>query len=107
MRPRRCLTPLALAVALAPAACTTASASPGPDQQIYGGTAWTTLFPHAKLGFGEVGTNRGDRTACKLATLNRYYRLRLATSAAISGGTTPRTWCLIRTTSCGAPFLLS
>jgi hypothetical protein len=103
MRPRRCLTPLALA----PAACTTASASPGPDQQIYGGTAWTTLIPHAKLGFGEVGTNRGDRTACKLATLNRYYRLRLATSAATSGGTTPRTWCLIRTTSCGAPFLLS
>ena len=113
MRPRRCLTPLALAVALAPAACTTASASPGPDQQIYGGTAWTTRWspttrktataPSRPAGSGrrssaacvrcsrtpswagEVGTNRGDRTVCKLATLNRYYRLRIDVPGYIGG----------------------
>ena len=44
-----------------------------------------TLFPHAKLGFGEVGTNQGDRPARKLATLNRYYRLRIDVPGYIGG----------------------
>jgi hypothetical protein len=44
-----------------------------------------TLFPHAKLGFGEVGTNQGDRPAYKLATLNRYYRLRIDVPGYIGG----------------------
>lgn len=35
------------------------------------------MFPHARVGFGEVGTHRGDPVAVKLATLNRYYRMRI------------------------------
>lgn len=36
-----------------------------------------TMFPHAKLGFGEVGTYPSDPVATKIAYLNRYYRLRI------------------------------
>jgi hypothetical protein len=55
-------------------------------------TQWTAvfrrlraLFPHAKLGFGEVGTSQGDPVADKLATLSRYYRLRIAVPGYIGG----------------------
>jgi hypothetical protein len=44
-----------------------------------------TLFPHAKLGFGEVGTHPGDPAAAKLATLDRYYRLRIDVPGYIGG----------------------
>jgi hypothetical protein len=44
-----------------------------------------TLFPHAKLGFGEVGTNQGDPVAYKLATLDRYYGLRIDVPGYIGG----------------------
>jgi hypothetical protein len=33
------------------------------------------MFPHARLGFGEVGTAVKDTVAYKTAYLNRYYRL--------------------------------
>lgn len=43
------------------------------------------LFPHARLGFGEVGTHQGDPAASKLATLNRYYRLRIGVPGYFGG----------------------
>jgi hypothetical protein len=43
------------------------------------------LFPRAKLGFGEIGTNQGDPVADKLATLRRYYRLRIDVPGYIGG----------------------
>jgi hypothetical protein len=43
------------------------------------------MFPHARLGFGEVGTNPGDSVAYKLAYLNRYYRLRIDVPGYIGG----------------------
>lgn len=44
-----------------------------------------TLFPRAKLGFGETGTSHGDPVACELATLSRYYRLRIDVPGYIGG----------------------
>jgi hypothetical protein len=44
-----------------------------------------TMFPHAKLGFGEVGTHQKDRVAYKIAYLNRYYRLRIDVPGYIGG----------------------
>jgi hypothetical protein len=35
------------------------------------------MFPHARLGFGEVGTYPSDRVSYKIDYLNRYYRLRI------------------------------
>jgi hypothetical protein len=43
------------------------------------------LFPHANLGFGEVGTNQGDPVAYKLAILDRYYGLRIDVPGYIGG----------------------
>jgi hypothetical protein len=43
------------------------------------------LFPHAELGFGEVGTHPGDPLKIKLATLARYYRLRVDVPGYIGG----------------------
>ncbi len=43
------------------------------------------MFPRARLGFGEVGTHQGDTAATKLATLNRYYRLRIGVPGYIGG----------------------
>ena len=41
--------------------------------------------PASRLGFGEVGTHQGDPAAAKLATLNRYYRLRIGVPGYIGG----------------------
>jgi|HubBroStandDraft_2_1064218.scaffolds.fasta_scaffold184531_2 hypothetical protein len=43
------------------------------------------MFPHARLGFGEVGTNQDDSEAYKLAYLSRYYRLRINVPGYIGG----------------------
>jgi hypothetical protein len=43
------------------------------------------MFPRAKLGFGEVGTNPADSVAYKRATLNRYYRLRVPVPGYVGG----------------------
>jgi hypothetical protein len=43
------------------------------------------MFPHAQLGFGEVGTNQDDSVGYKLAYLNRYYRLRINVPGYIGG----------------------
>jgi hypothetical protein len=43
------------------------------------------MFPHAKLGFGEVGANQDDPVAFKVAYLNRYYRLRIDVPGYIGG----------------------
>ena len=43
------------------------------------------LFPHAKLGFGEVGTHLDATPAAKRATLERYYRLSIDAPGYISG----------------------
>jgi hypothetical protein len=44
-----------------------------------------TMFPHAKLGFGEVGANQNDPVTFKVAYLNRYYRLRIDVPGYIGG----------------------
>jgi hypothetical protein len=43
------------------------------------------MFPHAKLGFGEVGTHQNERIAYKIAYLDRYYRLRIDVPGYIGG----------------------
>jgi hypothetical protein len=44
-----------------------------------------TMFPHARLGFGEVGTHPADSAGDKRATINRYYRMRIAVPGYIGG----------------------
>ena len=44
-----------------------------------------TMFPHARLGFGEVGSYPADSVAYKRATISRYYRLRIPVPGYIGG----------------------
>jgi hypothetical protein len=43
------------------------------------------MFPHARLGFGEVGTNQDDPVGYKLAYLSRYYRLHIDVPQYVGG----------------------
>jgi hypothetical protein len=44
-----------------------------------------TMFPHAQLGFGEVGATLSDPVTFKVAYLDRYYRLRIDVPGYIGG----------------------
>jgi hypothetical protein len=65
-----------------------------------------SLYPNAKLGFGEIGLPNkvGSNTTVAESLINYYYGLNISTPGYIggySGGTTTKTCCRTRRSRCG------